>query len=74
MIYTISSTHRRIDININHIIYLERLKNPATVEDERVRLEMSGDIKYTFQGQEAVDFATEYVTKILPALGGLINP
>ena len=73
MIYSLIDPRRRIDINIEQIISVERKKNPATVADERVLVELTGDIKFRFTGQEAKDFFQDYRNMIVPALGGLLN-
>lgn len=73
MMYTITIDRRRTDININHIIQMERRRNAPTLAKERISIDMIGDIKHRFRGQEAKDFFKDYRLIILPALGGVIN-
>ena len=73
MIYSLVDQRRRVDINIEQIVSVERLKNPDTVADERVLVELTGDIKFRFTGLQAKNFFQDYRNLIVPALGGLLN-
>lgn len=73
MIYKIADQTRRIDINVNHISQVYRLKNVTALADNVTEIEMIGDLKYKFTGQEAKDVWQDWVNIMLPALGGLLN-
>lgn len=74
MMYKIVTPKHRFHLNMNHIVEFQRKKNPENLEDERVRIELIGDVRHVFRGQDALDFVQVYNQIILPALGGVINP
>jgi len=73
MIYVQLNLRRRTDININLIIQVQRKRNPATVDDERVEIQLVGGFKYRLEGQDAADFWDDWKNLIIPALGGIVN-
>lgn len=74
MMYRQIRNNRQVDININHIVEVTHVRNAPTIDDEKIIIELLGDFKYRFTGQEAIDMWDDYRNLILPALGGVLNP